>query len=104
MAVAAPDTAKHGGGEGFHARHKAVGKRDHAVVHQVHGAGDRGQGRGDDKSRGNCAVDIDPDQSRHFLVLLAGPLRAPEPGARHQIPKRQQQDGGNAPNDELLVR
>src|SRR6516162_1152622 len=48
------DTAKHRRGEGLHPGHKAVGKRDHAVVHQVHGAGDGGQGSGDHESRSNC--------------------------------------------------
>ena len=44
-----------------------------------------------------------PSKRRHLLVLLAGALRAAEPRLRHQIPERQQQHRGDAPDDELLV-
>ena len=49
------------------------------------------------------AVDIDADQRRHLLVLLAGALRAAEPGLGDQIPEAGEQHGGDAPDDELLV-
>src|SRR5665213_2629783 len=98
------DAAKHGGSESLHARHEPVGETHHAIIHQVHGAGDGGEGCCDYEGYGDRLVDIDADQRRHLLVLLTGTLRAPKSGFCHQIPERRQQHGGDAPDDKLLVR
>src|SRR5882762_5332445 len=78
------DAAEHRRREGFDAGHEAVIEADHAVIHQVHGAGDGGQGRPDHEGDRDGTVDVDADQRRHLLVLLAGALGAAERGFRHQ--------------------
>ena len=82
-----PMPPEHRGGERLHARHEAVGEAHHAVVHQVHGAGDGGERGADDEGDRDGAVDVDAEQRRHLLVLLAGALRAAEPGLGHQVPE-----------------
>src|SRR5262245_29700626 len=43
------DAAKDCGSEGLYPRHKAIGKADHAIVHQVHRASDGGERGCNDK-------------------------------------------------------
>src|SRR5712691_3423474 len=85
------DAPQDRGREGFHARGKAVIEIHHAIIHEVHGAGDSRQRRTDHERDRDGSIDVDAEQRRHLLVLLAGALCPAEGGAAHQIPKHQEQ-------------
>ena len=48
---------------------------DHAVIEQVHQAGDGGERGADHEGERDRPVDVDAEQRRHLHVLLAGALR-----------------------------
>ena len=97
------DAAEHRGGERLHAGHEAVGEADDAIVHQVERAGDGGERGGDHEGDRDGAVDIDAEQRRHLLILLAGALRTAKRGLGHQEPEPGQQHGRHHPDRDLLV-
>src|SRR5262245_57059144 len=66
------DSAQHRGSERLDPGHEAVGEAHHAVVHEIHGAGDRGERGRDHESDRHRAVDVDAEQCGHLLILLAG--------------------------------
>src|SRR5262249_3033918 len=47
------DPAQHSGGERLYPGHEAVGEAHHAVIHEIHGAGDRGERGRDYESDGH---------------------------------------------------
>src|SRR5436190_11009216 len=94
------NAAEHGGGEGFDAGDEADEEIDHAVIEQIHDAGDRGERRPDHEGERNRAVDIDADERRHLQILLAGAHVAAEPRLRHQPGEhRHQRQRGDDDND-----
>ena len=94
------DAAEHGGGECLDPGDKAHEEIDETVIEQVHHARDRGECGADHEGHGDGAVDVDAEQRRHGLILLAGAHVAAEPGARYQPgEQREQHDGGDDHHD-----
>src|SRR5712691_1173574 len=96
------DAAKDRGGERLDAGDEADEEIDHAVIEQVHDAGDRGERGADHEGERDGAVGIDAQQRRHFQVLLAGAHVAAEPRAgdepgedRHQRQRYEHDDDLN---------
>ncbi len=97
------DAAEDCGGERLDAGDKAHEEIDEAVIEQVHHAGDGGERSADHEGHGDGAVDIDAEQRRHGLVLLAGAHVAAEPGARYQPGEQREQHDGGDDDDDLDV-
>jgi hypothetical protein len=76
------DAAEHRGGERLDAGEEADVEVDHAVVEQEHQPATAASAGAHDEGQRDRAVDVDAEQRRHLLVLLAGALRAAERGAR----------------------
>src|ERR1700687_2155315 len=66
------DAAEHRRRERLHAGDEADVEIDHAVIEQVHDAGDGGERRPDHEGERDGAIDVDSDEGRHLEILLAG--------------------------------
>src|SRR5262245_19388430 len=69
------DAAEYRRGERLYAGHEAVVEAHHAVEREIERARHRCERGSDHEGDRNRAIDVDADERRHFLVLLAGALR-----------------------------
>ena len=94
------DAAEHGRRECFHAQKRTHGVVRNAVIGSDHHAGDRCQGRADDESEGDDAIDVYPHQARHLRVLRRRAHGDAELGAIHdqRQPAHHQQRNHNDGN------